>query len=262
MINNFQPNAGFRDKSVVTGLIVINVIVFVLINVLRNIPWMMYFGLVPSLVLSQFMLWQLVTYLFVHAGLWHLVLNMLMLWMFGTVLENTWGSKRFLGYYLFTGVGAGLCSILFAHNAVSPVVGASGAIFGLLVAFAVMFPESVILLFFIFPMKMRYAAMVLAGINLLGALSNPGSEVAYIAHLGGGLFGYAYFKNQAIGLALSRFSLYHFQESIKRKREVSQLNKMMDISQKVDEILDKISSQGIDSLTKKEREILKLKSKL
>ncbi|MBU1086559.1 MAG: rhomboid family intramembrane serine protease [Candidatus Omnitrophica bacterium] len=263
MINNFQPSFGYRNhKTAVNILIVINIAVFVIINLLRDISWMMYLGLVPSLVISRLMLWQLVSYLFVHAGLWHLVLNMLMLWMFGTVLEQSWGSKRFVIYYLFTGIGAGICSIVFAHNSAYPVVGASGAIFGLLVAFAIMFPESVILLFFIFPMKMRYAAMVLAGINLLGALSNPGSGVAYIAHLGGGLFGYLYFKNEAIRFVLSRFSISRWQESIKQKKQVKQKQEIVDINRRVDEILDKISMHGIDSLSKKEREILEKKSKL
>jgi membrane associated rhomboid family serine protease len=264
MTNNFQQYSGsdYKVRSAVNGLIVINIVVFILINILRNVPWIMYLGLVPNLVLSRLMLWQLVSYLFVHAGLWHLVLNMLMLWMFGTVLEDTWGSKRFLVYYFFCGIGAGICSIVFAYNSAYPVVGASGAIFGLLVAFAVMFPESVILLFFIFPMKMRYAAMVLAGINLLAAISNPGSEIAYIAHLGGGVFGYFYLKNGAIRFPLSKFSIARWQESIKQKKQVKQKQEIMDIDRRVDEILDKISSQGISSLTKKEKEVLEQKSKL
>ncbi|MBU1085891.1 MAG: rhomboid family intramembrane serine protease [Candidatus Omnitrophica bacterium] len=264
MINNFSPSFGsnYNKQSAVTVLIIINIIVFVIINILRDVPWMMYLGLVPSLVLSRLMLWQLVSYLFVHAGLWHLVLNMLMLWMFGTVLEQTWGSRKFLGYYFFTGIGAGICSIVFAHNATYPVVGASGAIFGLLVAFAIMFPESVILLFFIFPMKMRYAAMVLAGINLLGALSNPGSEVAYIAHLGGGMFGYFYFKNQTIRSVLAKLSIADWYETQQRKKEIKKQNDLRNINQRVDEILDKISSQGIESLSKNERKILEQKSKL
>ena len=115
----------------------------------KNIAWYTIFGLVPAFVLSRFMLWQPVTYLFVHYGLWHLVVNMLMLWMFGAIIEEAWGSKRFLFYYFFTGIGAGICSIVFAFNSFSPVVGASGAIFGLLVAYAMMFPDSIILLFFI-----------------------------------------------------------------------------------------------------------------
>ena len=262
-MNSFQTNFGYRShKTAVNILIIINIAVFIVINVFRNVPWMMYLGLVPSFVLSRLMVWQLVSYLFIHAGLWHLVFNMLMLWMFGTVLEQTWGSKKFLGYYFFTGIGAGICSIAFAHNAVYPIVGASGAIFGLLVAFAIMFPESVILLFFIFPMKMRYAAIVLAGINLLGALSNPGSGVAYLAHLGGGLFGYLYFKNQKIQFTLSKLSISDFLESRKQNREIKRQNELRDIDRRVDEILDKISSQGLESLSKQEKRLLKQKSEL
>ncbi len=262
MINNFQPSFGYRNnKTAVNILIIINIAVFVIINLLPDIPWMMYLGLVPSLVLSHLMVWQLASYLFIHAGVWHLVFNMLMLWMFGTVLEQTWGSKKFMGYYFFTGIGAGICSIVFAHNASYPIVGASGAIFGLLVAFAIMFPESVILLFFIFPMKMRYAVIVLGGINLLGALSNQGSGVAYFAHLGGGLFGYLYFKNQRIQFALSKLSISNLLESIKRNREIKRQNEARDIDRRVDEILDKISNQGMESLSKQEKRVLKQKSK-
>ncbi len=264
MIDSFGQNSSFKSqtKSVVNILIIINICVFILINIFRNVPWMMYLGLVPNLVLSKFMIWQFVSYLFIHAGLWHLVLNMLMLWMFGSVIENAWGSKKFLRYYFFTGIGAGLCSVIFAYNSAYPVVGASGAIFGMLVAFAIMFPESVILLFFIFPMKMRYAAMVLAGINLFGALSNPGSGVAYIAHLGGGIFGYIYFKNEVIKRVLSGFSIRNLQQVQKKKQEVKKQKEVIDINKRVDEILDKISSQGMDSLTVKERKILEQKSKL
>jgi membrane associated rhomboid family serine protease len=253
---------GLQSNRAVKSLIIINVIVFVIINVFRQIPWALYLGLVPSLVLSRLMIWQFVTYLFMHANLWHLVINMLMLWMFGAVIENTWGTRRFLGYYFFTGIGAGICSVLFAFNANYPVVGASGAIFGLLAAFAVMFPESVILLFLIFPMKMKHAALVLAGINLLGALSNPGGGIAYIAHLGGGLFGWLYLKNEKLKFALSRFNLDQIKNNIKHKQESKKQQQIKDINRRVDEILDKISAQGMDSLTKEEKEILKQKSKL
>jgi membrane associated rhomboid family serine protease len=253
---------GSQDNKAVKALIIANVAVFLVINIFRQVPWFLYLGLVPSLVLTRFMFWQFVTYLFVHANLWHLVINMLMLWMFGQVIENTWGSKRFLFYYFFTGIGAGLCSVIFAFNASYPVVGASGAIFGLLAAFAVMFPESVILLFLIFPMKMKHAVLVLAGINLLGALSNPGGGIAYVAHLGGGIFGWLYLKNENIRFALAKFDFDKVRKNFKHKQQVKKQQQLKDIDRKVDEILDKISSQGMDSLTKQEKEILKQKSKL
>ena len=253
--------SGMPFRSVVKILIAINVAVFVIIHIFGNIPWFIIFGLVPALVFSRLMVWQIITYLFVHFGLWHLVLNMLMLWMFGSVIENTWGSKRFLFYYLFTGIGAGVCTIIFGFNSGVPVVGASGAIFGLLVAYAMMFPDNVILLFFIFPMKMKYAAMVLAGINLLGAMSNPGGGIAYIAHLGGGLFGYLYLKNEKIRLMLSRYRRVSIKDSLKKKQAQRKQRREEDIDEQVDKILDKISAQGMESLTKHDREILKRKTK-
>ena len=95
-------------KGAVKILIIINILVFIIAHIFGHIPWLVLFGLVPALVFTRFMLWQLVTYFFMHFGLWHLILNMLMLWMFGSVIENTWGSKRFLIYYFFTGIGAGI----------------------------------------------------------------------------------------------------------------------------------------------------------
>ena len=253
---------GLQLRGVVKTLIVINIADFIIIHIFKSISWFLIFGLVPALVFSRIMIWQPITYLFLHFGLWHLVLNMLMLWMFGSVIESRWGSKRFLFYYLFTGIGAGICSVIFAFNSQSPIVGASGAIFGLLVAFAVLFPDSVILLFFIFPMKMKYAAMVLAGINLLGALSNPGGGIAYIAHLGGGLFGYLYLKNEHIRLIFSRNNINKVKDSWKKKQAMKKQMSEEDINRQVDKVLDKISAQGIDSLTSEEKKILTRKSKM
>ena len=263
---SFRAGSSYQDSGfypqfsgAVKTLIIINIAVFVIVNVFKGIPWHAIFGLVPGLVFFKLMIWQLATYMFVHFGVWHLALNMLMLWMFGSVIENTWGSKRFVFYYLFTGIGAGLCSVIFAYNSSVPVVGASGAIFGLLAAYAIMFPESIIILFFIFPMKMKYAAMVLAGINLLGAISNPGGSIAYIAHLGGGLFGYLYLKNEHIRMTLSRYNLQNLRHSLQKKQVISQRKKEENIDAQIDTILDKISSSGMESLTQKEKNILKSK---
>ena len=254
--------SSFRLSGMVKILIIINIVVFVIINLFRNIAWHALFGLVPGFVFARMMIWQLATYLFVHFGLWHLVLNMLMLWMFGSVIESRWGSKSFLCYYFFTGIGAGLCSVMFAFNSMSPVVGASGAIFGLLTAYAIMFPDSIILLFFIFPMKMKYAAMVLAGINLLGALSNPGGGIAYIAHLGGGVFGYIYLKNERLRYIFSKYSISNLKDAYRKKQDLVQRKKIEDMDKQVDRILEKISAAGMESLTEKERSILDKKSKM
>ena len=114
-----------------------------------------FLGLVPYAVVSKFFLWQPVTYLFLHANLGHVFWNMFALWMFGCELERTWGSREFLRFFLITGVGAGLLSIILNPFSPIPTVGASGAIYGILAAFGLLFPERVVLLFFVFPVKAK-----------------------------------------------------------------------------------------------------------
>lgn len=232
-------------------LIIVNVALFVLMHLLPQAPWLALFALIPSYVFARFRLWQLATYMFLHLGLWHLVLNMLMLWFFAPAIERSWGRREFLFYYFFTGIGAGLCSWITAFHSFIPVIGASGAIFGILVAYALMFPETVILFFFIFPMKIKHAVLVLAGINLLGALFSPGAGIAYFAHLGGGLFGYLYLKSEWIKRQITYRSKRVSRQEIAQK----------DLNRGVDAILDKVSKHGIDSLSRKERRILELKSR-
>lgn len=245
--------AGYLTNAVKI-LIAINIGIFILINLTKQIDWLSIFGLVPRFVWARFMVWQLVTYMFLHLGLWHLAVNMLMLWWFGPAIERAWGSKQFLLYYFFTGIGAGMCSLITSLGSFRPVIGASGAIFGILVAYALMYPETVILLFLFFPMKIRYAVLVLAAINLLGAISAGQGDIAYFAHLGGGLFGYLYLKNEWIRLYLGRIFLSG--EKVRKKEPETQ-----DIDKAIDRILDKISQQGMQSLNPREKRILKSKSK-
>ncbi|MBN3039417.1 MAG: rhomboid family intramembrane serine protease [Candidatus Omnitrophica bacterium] len=256
-------NIGVTMTKTVKVLIIINVAMFLLVNLISGFPWLSIFGLVPRYVFGKLRVWQLATYLFLHAGLWHLAVNMLMLWFFGPAIEASWGSRRFLSYYFFTGIGAGLCSYLTAFRSGIPVIGASGAIFGILVAYAMMFPDTIVLMFFIFPMKIRHAVLFLAGINLLGALSAPQAGIAYFAHLGGGLFGYLYLKNEWIRRKLSYWRwnpsgiAFLLRQKKARRKEMTE----KELDQKVDLILDKVSKYGLDSLSKQERRILELKSK-
>ena len=159
-----------------------------------------YFGLTPQHVLEQMRLWELVTWMFVHGGITHILFNMLILWMFGVQLERIWGQKFFLHYYFITGIGAGLTVIVvgllpfaFAEPTyLAPTIGASGAIYGLLVAFALYYPETPILMFFLFPFPAKYFVMI---IGTIAFLSVPrGGGVAHIAHLGGLIVGYLYLK--------------------------------------------------------------------
>ena len=259
--NSRSYYSSFRLGGTVKILIIINIIVFILVHLPFRFPWFPLFGMVPADVFSKFRLWQLATYMFFHEGLFHLVINMLMLWWFGSAIEEAWGKEKFLRYFFFTGIGAALCSFAVSFHSPIPVIGASGAIFGMLVAYAIMFPENIILLFFIFPIKMKYAVLVLAGINLLGALSTPHSGIAYFAHLGGGLFGYLYLKSvwirkQILWLSPVTLKFWWVKKKIYNKQAAE---KNFDFQ--VDSILDKVSQYGIQSLTRKERKILEHKSK-
>lgn len=160
-------------------------------------------ALSPYHVLHDFRIWQLATYLFLHGGIWHLLVNMFTLWMFGITLEKDWGTRRFLKYYFLCGIGAGFCDVLvnvvLGRAALPPpygtsTIGASGAIYGLLLAFGVLYPEVTILFAFLFPIKAKYFVMIYGAIELLSALGTQNSGVSNVAHLGGMIFGFLYLK--------------------------------------------------------------------
>jgi membrane associated rhomboid family serine protease len=169
------------------------------------------FGLIPYDVLHG-RIWQLVTYLFLHdpTGFTHILFNMLTLWFFGVSLEQTWGWRRFLKFYFLCGIGAGLCvvfgNLLFAaltsgdapvfssEYLLSRTIGASGAIYGVLLAFGMLFPDTEILFMFLFPLKAKYFVMIMGAIAFMLTLT-PGGTVSNVAHLGGMLFGYVYLKS-------------------------------------------------------------------
>jgi membrane associated rhomboid family serine protease len=209
-------------------LLIINVVAFVL-NLIVGDVMTLRLGLSPQAVFEQFALWQPFTYMFLHStgGVGHILINMLSLWMFGTELERTWGTRFFTKYYLVTGVGAAVTSLLLSfwiddiyYNV---TVGASGAIYGLLLAYGMYFPHRPIYLYFIFPVPARVFVMIVGAIAFLSALSGPGSGVAHTAHLGGLVVGYLYLKGLRsrpmdelkyrylrwkMGRARSRFDVY------------------------------------------------------
>lgn len=159
-----------------------------------------YFGLVPRMVIQVLGIPQLFTYMFLHDpwGFWHILINMLMLWMFGADLERTWGTRRFLHYYLLCGIGAGVSVVI--GNAMfgtldTRTIGASGAVFGLLLAFGMQFPNVTVLFSFLFPIKAKYFVMILGAIAFLSTIGASGSGVSHVAHLGGMVFGYLYLRS-------------------------------------------------------------------
>jgi membrane associated rhomboid family serine protease len=151
-------------------------------------------GLVPALVWQKGFLWQLGSYMFLHGGFFHILLNMFALWMFGSDLERLWGTARFITFYFFTGIGAGLTTVLLTPHGFIPTIGASGAIYGILLAYALLFPERRVLLYFLFPVPVRLFVFVIGLIALLNSITQPGDSIANIAHLGGLIFGWVYLR--------------------------------------------------------------------
>jgi membrane associated rhomboid family serine protease len=181
----------------VKGLIVANSVIFLLMWLVGSIGrvLMQWFALVPVDVVTRFFLWQPFTYLFLHGGFMHILMNMLYLWFFGKDLEDIWGTRRFLQFYFFCGVGAGLIVVLANYlfgDPRIPTIGASGAIFGILLVAAVLWPDRIII-FIIFPIKLKYLVMILGAIAFFG-LSEPNSGVSQVAHLSGMLFGSVFLK--------------------------------------------------------------------
>ena len=155
------------------------------------------FGLTPSDVVLEGRVWQVVTYMFLHGNIGHILFNMLALWMFGTELEHAWGTRRFLRYYFVVGIAAAISTILIsatlpfaARTFSTTTIGASGAIYGLLLAYGVSYPNRPIMLYFVFPIPAKYFVMILGAIALLMSLSDSGGGVAHITHLGGLAAGY------------------------------------------------------------------------
>jgi membrane associated rhomboid family serine protease len=193
---------------VVKKIIIACVSVFVVQLIARD-PITLFFSLTPWLVLRDFYFWQLFTYMFLHGGVFHLVFNMLALFMFGCELERHWGGNRFLRYYILTGVGAGLCVFLFPSNYYTHTLGASGAIYGILLAYGLTFPDRIIYLYMIIPLQAKYFVMVIGGIAFLSALSTTNTGISNIAHLGGMLFGYIYLKRKPADLFSPIKDAYH-----------------------------------------------------
>ena len=187
-----NPVLDFLTGSVVNQIIVINVIIYVIQVILARSSFIDIFGLTPHVVLSRGYVWQLVTYMFLHGSPWHLLLNMFIIWMFGTPLEGVWGSNRFLNYYVVCGLGGALLSFLFSFN--TTVIGASAAGYGILLAYAILFPYSEIYVWGLFPVRARTLVIFMIVIEFVSGITG-GDGVAHFAHLGGMGAGFIYLKS-------------------------------------------------------------------
>jgi membrane associated rhomboid family serine protease len=232
---------------------------------------------------SSFYVWQLLTYQFMHGSFTHILFNMFMLWMFGMEIENMMGSKKFLIFYLVCGVGAGLVQLLIPPlmgEAVGPTIGASGAVFGIMIAFAMYFPDRYILLYFLIPIKAKYMIAFLVVIEFL-SVGNQ-SLIAHFAHIGGAATAFIFIlidrKNRlgvssmfdSIKRPRNTFSSSGFGRTFgsrKTKHDDIEDAKFYDINDStrdndvitqddIDRILDKISQSGYQNLTDREKKIL------
>lgn len=217
--------------------------------------------------------WGVLTYMFVHAGFWHLAINMLVLFFFGTPLERRWGSREFLRFYLVAGLGGAVLSAVFMP---ATVVGASGAVYGLMLAFAMNWPDAPIHVYGIFPVKAKWLVGFLFVVSLLEGVSGSNGGIAHFAHLGGIVAAFLYLKMDWRPAALvgrrpgtpvtrpraggrkGKVSVSARKEPPPREhrsraRSDDDERRMLD---EVDRVLDKISAKGIGSLTSEERELL------
>lgn len=210
----------YRPQSIVLTLVFINVVVFLFTSMVRfplpdsitgriiasgNILLIQaintyglsitLFSLFPVMIKNSGWVWQFLTYMFMHGSLLHLFFNMYALYLFGKPLEERWGNINFLFFYLFTGVGAGVVTYFWNlwRNPYIPTVGASGAIFGVILAFGLEFPDTLLLLFFFIPVRARYAVFIFGGIEIAMILTGTMQRIGHFTHLAGILFGYIYY---------------------------------------------------------------------
>lgn len=292
MSNHYRPGFGGFSvfPPVIKNLLIINIAVFFIqmlgseIIISGNTPFsqvlIQYFALIPigTFADASFYPWQLITYQFMHGGFGHIFFNMFALWMFGMEIENMWGPKKFLLFYLGSGVVAGLCHLFISPllgAQPAPTIGASGAVYAVLIGFALFFPERYIFLYLLIPIKAKYLIGFLIIFEFL-AINSAHSNIAHLAHLGGALAGFLFiwfdksshidlkamvrrirFKNAASKSRYDIFDRDNEAQEAKYYDLTSEKNDKSEITQEeIDRILDKISQSGYQNLTEREKKIL------
>lgn len=324
MNNSFRQNSFFGGFTmfppVIKLLLLSNTVIYVLFNLilkgfmlgdisfdllvtkyfaLNPLVPVLYRDLAGQLIELSFYPWQLVTYMFLHADFFHILINMLVLWMFGAELENLWGQNRFIFYYFLCGIGAGLCNLFIAplFSSVGPTVGASGAIYGILVAFGYLFPNRMIYIYGIIPVKAKFLVVFYMLFEIFAVVGGADNGIAHFAHLGGGVVGLVYLMIYYKGAGENFFSSSNglkdkftsfaasnkrttstpaYKESAKSNTNVSDAkyeqieytdykkeieDKEKVAQDRIDGILDKLSEGGYQNLTPEEKKILFQESK-
>ena len=209
------------------------------------------FGLVPQAIWSDFMIWQPLTYLFFHGNIWHVLINMFVLWMFGSELENAWGRKNFLKYYFMTGIGAGIVTCLFNLQSNIPVVGASGAVYGILLAYGLSFPNRTVYLYGLIPIKSIWFVIAIGILAFFSSFQQM-TQISHLTHISGMAIGYIFLKRRwrlnDIWFKIRKKTLeYRIQiEDVKQSKEKV-------LEKDIDYILDKIQKVGFKGLSDQEQ---------
>ena len=261
---------GFQLTPWVKRLLIANTVVFLLTAIVDGSFFYSWFGFTPANALTR--PWGAVTYMFLHGDLWHLLLNMLVLFFFGPPLERRWGSSEFFKYYLLCGLGGVALSFVFAPQAA--IIGASAAIYGLMLAFAWYWPETPIYVWGIFPVKAKWLVGFFFVLAFISAFGRAGGGIAHFAHLGGLLTGVGYLRfgdrlvarlgeirssrmSERFAIVPRRVSSEEEGEKASRgKKRARGGRREEELLDEVDRILDKISARGMGALTDDERRVL------
>ncbi len=294
-MRNFGPPGGrmaFGGMGLTPGvklLLIANGVMFVLQSILRSIQPDLLESLltfIPQKAINSLQIWRFFTYMFLHGSFIHILFNMLGVWMFGTQIERRWGMRTFLIYYIVCGLGGAVTYGLFnlaGASAGTQMLGASGALYGILLAYGMTFPNSVILVMMIFPMKAKYAVIAFGVMALMNSTGGGnGGNIAHLAHLGGMIAGFIFLKVTIPSLSAGMGSSLGGDISgawrrwqTKRKMKIVRPSAKTDSGQakpgngsagtakgrgkrsEIDTILDKISREGLQSLSDEEQEILR-----
>lgn len=247
----YDPTGGPFPPAI-KGLLIANGVVFAA-QLLVGPVLTEVLGLLPAAVVARGWVWQPLTYMFLHGGLFHLLFNMFVLWMFGAEIERLWGRNEFLKYYVLCGLGGAVLSFFFSYDSI--LIGASGAVYGILLAFGLLFPDRTIYLWFVLPIKAKYLVAGLAAIEFLVGVSRPGDGIGHAAHLGGMITGFLYLR-----WGHDRSPAERLRKRWRRRRlrvvDGGGGERRPGLEAEIDRILDKISATGLESLTPEEERIL------
>jgi membrane associated rhomboid family serine protease len=214
-------------------------------------------GLVPATFFSSFPngIFQIITYMFLHGGFFHLFFNMFALWMFGTEIEYTWGTRIFGKFYVLAGISGAILTLIINSSQLGPTIGASAAVYGVLVAYWRMFPEREVYLWFLLPVKVKWFIPIFMLIGFIPLITGHDNGIAHMAHLGGAVFGYVYLKMDwqwtSLGKRVKNLRYKRQEAKLQKRRQEAE-----DIMKRVDDILDKINEVGIENISKADRKFL------